>query len=398
MILYFYKIHQVQPLNKAQLIQIIYSAASIQGIFLSILLVRTKINQPANRILAILLILLSFHLILAGFDNRDFFLTFPHLSRVSWIIGSLYWPLTFLFVLYITRSPSEKIRNHFWLFIPFVILFIIMLPYYALSAEEKRALLSNFEEASKDDFGWINQVVSLFHILFQAYFLAYYLRFEKKLKEEYSEIESVRILWLKQFLILTLAATVLAVFSFFSRTWNLPVFSQFYSFHFIGIVLLFYWLSYKALTQPVLFGIVKEISPTQPTTGQDPETKYKKSSLENEQLIAIFGKVKQVLQEQKLYLKNDLTLTQLSGEVGIPRHQLSQAINSCYTGNFFDLINGYRIEAFKQFASQPEKRHLSLLGIAQEAGFNSKASFYSVFKKKTGMTPSEYLETQSRAT
>jgi AraC-like DNA-binding protein len=83
--------------------------------------------------------------------------------------------------------------------------------------------------------------------------------------------------------------------------------------------------------------------------------------------------------------------------VGIPRHQLSQAINSCYTGNFFDLINDYRIEAFKQFASQPEKRHLSLLGIAQEAGFNSKASFYSVFKKKTGMTPSEYLETQSRA-
>ncbi len=104
-----------------------------------------------------------------------------------------------------------------------------------------------------------------------------------------------------------------------------------------------------------------------------------------------------MLRDQKLYLKNDLTLTQLSTAVDTPRHQVSQAINSCHTGNFFDLINDYRVDAFKQFASQPDKKHLSLLGIAQEAGFNSKASFYSVFKKKTGMTPAEYLESQPKA-
>lgn len=376
------------------MIQIIYSAASIQGLFLAFLLVRTKVNQPANRILAILLVILSFHLILVGFDNRDFFLAFPHLSRVSWIIGSLYWPLIFLFVQYITQTQPDKIWKSFWLFIPFLVLLVIMLPYYTLSADEKRGLLTNFEEASRDDFGWINQVVSLLHILFQTFILIYYLRFEKKLYQEFSEVESLRIQWLKQFLILTLTATLLAVFSFFARTWQIPVLSQLYSFHFIGIVLLFYWLSYKALTHPVLFGIVKE--QIQPTT-LTPEEKYKKSSLETEQLASMFEKVKQVLHHQQLYLKNDLTLTQLSTAVGIPRHQLSQAINSCYTGNFFDLINDYRVEAFKQLASQPGKKHLSLLGIAQEAGFNSKASFYSVFKKKTGMTPAEYLENQSKA-
>lgn len=381
-------------MNNSQLIQILYSAASIQGLFLSFLLLRTRINQPANRILAILLIILSFHLILVGFDNRDFFLAFPHLSRISWIIGSLYWPLIYLFVQYITQTQPNRIWKSYWLFTPFFILLMIMLPYYILSVEEKRALLSNFEEASRDDFGWINQVVSLLHIVFQTFILIYYLRFEKKLYEEFSEVESLRIQWLKQFLILTLTATMLAVFSFFARTWQVPVLSQLYSFHFIGIVLLFYWLSYKALTQPVLFGIVKEqIQPT----AIAPEEKYKKSSLETEQLASMFEKVKQVLHHQQLYLKNDLTLTQLSAAVGIPRHQLSQAINSCYTGNFFDLINDYRVEAFKQFASQPDKKHLSLLGIAQEAGFNSKASFYSVFKKKTGMTPAEYLENQSKA-
>jgi AraC-like DNA-binding protein len=381
-------------LNNFQLIQILYSAASIQGLFLSFLLLRTKINQPANRILAILLIILSGHLILVGFDNRDFFLAFPHLSRVSWIIGSLYWPLIYLFVQYITQTQPHKIWKSFWLFVPFFILLLVMLPYYTLSGDEKRALLTNFEEASRDDFGWINQVVSVLHIFFQTFILIYYLKFEKKLYEEFSEVESLRIQWLKQFLILTLAATLLAVFSFFARTWNIPVLSQLYSFHFIGIVLLFYWLSYKALTQPVLFGIVKEQNSTATIA---PEEKYKKSTLEAEQVSIIFEKVKHVLHTQKLYLKNDLTLTQLSLAVDIPRHQLSQAINSCYTGNFFDLINDYRVEAFKQFASLPDKKHLNLLGIAQEAGFNSKASFYSVFKKKTGMTPAEFLENQSKA-
>jgi AraC-like DNA-binding protein len=385
--------------NKSLLIQIIYSAASIQGLFLSFLLLRTKINQPANRILAILLIILSLHLILVGFDNRDFFIAFPHLSRVSWIIGSLYWPLIFSFVQHITQTQPDKFWKSFWLFLPFLVLLTIMMPYYIMSGEEKVALLSNFEEASKDDFGWINQVVSLLHILFQGYFLIYYLRIEKLWKDEYSEIESVRIQWLKHFLILTLAATTLAVFSFFARTWQIPVLSQLYSFHFIGIVFLFYWLSYKALTQPVLFGIVKDhqVINQLETTNSGATAKYKKSSLETEQLIAIFEKVKKVLSDQQLYRKNDLTLTQLSAAVDIPRHQLSQAINSCYAGNFFDLINDYRVEAFKHFASRSDKKHLSLLGIAQEAGFNSKASFYSVFKKKTGMTPAEYLENQSNA-
>jgi AraC-like DNA-binding protein len=385
-------------LNNPQLIQIVYSAASIQGLFLSFLLVRTKINQPANRILAILLTILSFHLILVGFDNRDFFMAFPHLSRVSWIIGALYWPIQFLFVQRITQTLPDHPRKNFWLFIPFFILLIIMLPYYMMSAEEKRALLSNFEAASQDDFGWINQVVSALHILFQSFLLIYYLRFEKKLFEEYSEIESIRIQWLKHFLLLILAATVLAVFSFFARTWQVPILSQLYSFHFIGIVLLFYWLSYKALTQPVLFGIVKEaiVTPSGATTEVEVGEKYKKSALGAEDLNSIFGKVKSILEDQRLYLKNDLTLTQLSSAANIPRHQLSQAINSCYSGNFFDLINDYRVEAFKQFAFLPEKKHLSLLGIAQEAGFNSKASFYSVFKKKTGMTPSEFLESQSK--
>lgn len=386
-------------MNKVHLIQIIYSAASIQGFFLAILLFRTKINQPANRILSTLIIILSFHLILVGFDNREFFLAFPHLSRVSWIIGTLYWPILFLFVQQITQAELTNKFKSFWLFIPFFVLLIIMLPHYMLSSVEKRVLLEDFEYASKDDFGLINQAVSILHILFQGFLLIYYLRFEKKLGEEYSEIESIRIKWLKNFLIIILGSTAVAVFSFFARTWQIPILSNFYSFHFIGIVLLFYWLSYKALTQPVLFGIINEVAQVTPiATNLELTEKYKKSTLQRDQLNSLFAKIKASVENEKLYLKNDLTLTELSVVTGIPKHQISQAINSCYSGNFFDLINDYRVEAFQKVAMQPDKKNLTLLGIAQETGFNSKASFYSVFKKKTGMTPSEYLERESKIT
>ena len=106
-------------MEKVLLIKILYGAATIQGFFLSVLLWRTVNNQPANRILAFLLLLISFHLILVGFDEREFFMTFPHLSRISWVIGTLYGPLVFLFI-----QKTTRMKIH-WLwplviFLPFV--------------------------------------------------------------------------------------------------------------------------------------------------------------------------------------------------------------------------------------------------------------------------------------
>ncbi len=122
-----------------------------------------------------------------------------------------------------------------------------------------------------------------------------------------------------------------------------------------------------------------------------------KSETETQQLEAAFLRVKQTLEDQRLFLKNDLTLTELSDRAGLPRHLVSQAINTIYKSNFFDLINDYRVEEFKRKALDPGQSHLNLVGIALESGFNSKATFYSVFKKKTGLTPSEFIEKQYKA-
>jgi AraC-like DNA-binding protein len=373
--------------ESAFLIRILYCAAAVQGLLFGILLARSNNNQLANRILSILLFLMSFHLVLVAFDERDFFMKFPHLSRISWIIGSLYWPLLFLFVQAITRYRLPLWINTA-LFLPFVVFLSVMLPYYGLSTEEKMKVLDDFEKASREDFGWVNQTISVLHILFQGLCLWFYYYVEKKLKEEYSAIESVRIKWLRQFLIGIFSITVVAVFSFFARNFEIPVFSILYSFHFMGVVFLFYWLCYQALTQPVVFGFqFVTIEPAEPEKAVSDTSEIR--------LQQSFSQIKMVLENDKVYKKPTLTLTELAASVGIARHLASQAINTQTSGNFFDLVNEFRIEEFKRLARDPTMKNLTMLGIAQEAGFNSKASFYAIFKKKTGMTPAEYAERES---
>lgn len=379
-------------MEKILLIKILYGAASIQGFFLFILLWRTQNNQPANRILALLLLLISFHLILVGFDEREFFMTFPHLSRISWVIGTLYGPLVFLFILRTTRMKVQQ----FWrvlIFLPFLLVVVVLLPYFRQTAAEKRLYLDAFESASLDDFGWVNQFVSVVHIVFAVGNLLLYLLWERKQSDEFSSFDAVRVRWLRQFLFFMLAVTMFGVVIFFARTWDLPLLSGLYRFHFIGVVFLFYWLSYKALNQPVLFGIT---GPSHGVTSSPVQEVEVKRSEPNQDLIAVFAKVRSVLERDRLYLKSDLTLSELAQRAGLSRNTVSQAINTAFQGNFFDFVNDFRVAEFKRQAMAPDKKHLTQVGIALESGFNSRASFYAVFKKKTGMTPAEYLESKSK--
>jgi AraC-like DNA-binding protein len=96
------------------------------------------------------------------------------------------------------------------------------------------------------------------------------------------------------------------------------------------------------------------------------------------------------MEREKPYLDPDLTIGVLSEKVKIPDVRLSLLLNNEINRNFFDFINSYRIEEFKKQVKNPENNNLSLLGIALNCGFNSKATFNRVFKKYTEMTPKEY--------
>ena len=98
------------------------------------------------------------------------------------------------------------------------------------------------------------------------------------------------------------------------------------------------------------------------------------------------------LEHEKPYLDSQLSLKALAQALKLHPNQLSWLINEKMGHNFNQFINAYRIEQFKQLAQNPTHAHLSILGLAYESGFNSKTVFNTYFKKATGMTPKQWMQ------
>ena len=101
------------------------------------------------------------------------------------------------------------------------------------------------------------------------------------------------------------------------------------------------------------------------------------------------------MQSGKPFLDPNLTLAQLSDALEIPSHYLSQVINEVFGLNFFNFVNGYRVEEVKLRILNPKYDSFPVLGIALECGFNSKTAFNRIFKNMTGLTPTEYKKANS---
>ena len=118
--------------------------------------------------------------------------------------------------------------------------------------------------------------------------------------------------------------------------------------------------------------------------------KYGKSSLKEEQIVLFNNRLEKIMASQKPYLDPGLNLRQLAQMIDIHPNQLSQLLNEQMGQNFSSFVNGFRLEHFKIKAKDPSLRHLTLLGLALECGFSSKTVFNTYFKKKMGITPSQY--------
>ena len=102
----------------------------------------------------------------------------------------------------------------------------------------------------------------------------------------------------------------------------------------------------------------------------------------------IYNKVKVALEQDKLFLRPELSLIYLSRVVGTNTVYLSQAINLLAGCNFKTLVNRYRIEHVCQEA---EKTNRDVEDIAHDYSFWSRSTLYDVFKTHTGLTPRQYM-------
>lgn len=123
--------------------------------------------------------------------------------------------------------------------------------------------------------------------------------------------------------------------------------------------------------------------------------KYQNSSLDDGLVKYHSQMLENLMITKKPFKDPDLSLSTLALELNLTPNQLSQVINQAFKKNFYEFVNSYRIEEVIQKLANGEGKTVTLLGIALDAGFNSKATFNRFFKKHTGKTPSEYLKSQN---
>jgi AraC-like DNA-binding protein len=118
--------------------------------------------------------------------------------------------------------------------------------------------------------------------------------------------------------------------------------------------------------------------------------KSQKILLSNDQIDIIVKKIEEALVEKKMFTNSKLSLEDLAQEVDIHKNSLSYVINAKLGKNFYLLINEFRIKEAMKLFHDAKLDHISIEGIAQTVGFNSKSVFNPIFKKIVGKTPSEY--------
>jgi AraC-like DNA-binding protein len=161
-------------------------------------------------------------------------------------------------------------------------------------------------------------------------------------------------------------------------------------------LILFLIFAFLAAVQPELLSVIKTGN-SQVEESNTLRPKYEKSRLGTDKEEAIASKLEQVMIFNKPYLSEEITLSDIAVLLSVTTHQLSMIINLHFNMNFYTFINKYRIEEAKQILSAPENRDANILSIAFRSGFNSKTTFNAMFKKFTGITPSQYRSNLNRS-
>ncbi len=121
-----------------------------------------------------------------------------------------------------------------------------------------------------------------------------------------------------------------------------------------------------------------------------PSAKYSKQSINPEEVKNHLETLRAHMEREKPFLEEGITLQELARQTDIPAHHLSIVINTELSMNFFSFINEYRIAEAKRLLQDPAYSDYTLLRIAYEAGFQSKAGFNKAFKRQTGRAPGEF--------
>lgn len=215
-----------------------------------------------------------------------------------------------------------------------------------------------------------------------------YLSYKKLIFDVVSYADSILFRWIQNFLLAFLSLLIFRVIFFFSNFQWEEFGSHFW--YFICFSFVFFYISISGYSQALKSSV--SLVTTIEDTDILEKTEVEKFKLDQKEIEKWKGDIISLLENEKIFENPQLTLSEVSSKLQTTSKNISMSINHGFDMNFNDLINHYRIEAVKQKIQNKEHLTTTLLGIAFDSGFNSKATFNRAFKKDTAMTPKAYIE------
>jgi AraC-like DNA-binding protein len=221
-------------------------------------------------------------------------------------------------------------------------------------------------------------------------------KYKDILKNTHSNIEKVDVLWLKILVVGFMLVTSMEGFLAFSKV--IGLFTEYDFLHpnpdgnlieYIGLSG-YYALFFLVCT--LVFTSMRYFSNFEAVKQKDTKEPAKKPAQEKLLNPECAEKIDSLMRSQETYLNPDLTLDMLAEQLAMPAKDLSMIINRHYQINFYEFVNGYRIEAAQRCLQNSAYKDKTITDIYLEVGFNSKSVFNTFFKKLVGKTPSEYRQ------
>ncbi|MCP4726516.1 MAG: helix-turn-helix domain-containing protein [bacterium] len=359
--------------------QEIHLLSFMLAIICSALIYSENKKRRENRLLKALMVSISVNMLICVYSGLQN-IAERQICRITFLFMFLYGPLIYFYVKSVMDERFSFKRIHFLHFFPFALCFLI---YSAYSID-----LLLIPENIYGQIAVISSFLAFVYLLISI--VLYCFQYLSGLPQR-AEAESGRLGWSREIIIVFTPAFFVSLIlgimelrseeSFYHA--DIPVLSA--SILFSGLYF-FYLMKYPQI-------LVQSGYSGEKANGNGNEPEYRKSGLDEEEAGNILADLENYMEIEKPYLDEDLTIHDISKDLGIPRHHITQVINKILRKNFYAFVNGYRVREFKCRLSEPENNHFKLMAIAYESGFKSKSGFYSAFKKIENMTPSEYKET-----
>lgn len=370
----------------------IFLIAAFNSFFFTVLLSQKKPKALHDNILIFWLIYLGAYIGVYAVYSHELFTHFQLLSISLLSLLMLHGPFLYYYILTLVSDKRKYSSKDLLHFIPFV-LFNLYILFSSVYPEISEKL--NIEKVSPGDnppllFSFFLIMTALSGTIYFIFTFRLFKKLDINIFNNFSNSVNIDLFWIRKIVLVfgviwtaLIAITVIHhIFHMFSMVFCTDGL-------FLSLSVFVILIGYFGLKQKVIFSTEDIVVVNKKIKIQ---TKYLGSRLSDSETKQYIEKLTDYMKSAKPYLNPDLSLPQLASELNITSHYLSQVINEQFNLNFFDFVNGYRVEAFKKKITEPEFRKYSLLGIAFECGFNSKSAFNRIFKKYTGITPSQYKE------